>query len=209
MKFLWTSVLIIIAFQAQSQDDFFSDARRKNEGFERLRHRDIRADVATFTLSGIGESAAALRLPKIPVSTVGKDSVTFEGDGIYAKVKIAPFDKDAHKLTYDDKYLVRIDRRAYYGNYTKIPKTTISEVLLILDEDTVPLPPIAYQDLHNLNFTYEDKGVQRTRDAVYRSSDGQKIYLYLFSKDNTGSYEVTWVFLDKKYFRRVLDYGFM
>lgn len=174
-----------------------------------MRHRDVRADLATFTLSGIGEGAGALALPKVPVTTMGQDSITFEGNGIQALVKVAPFDKDAHKLSYDEKYLVRIDRRAYYGNYGNIPRTTISEVQMIIDGDTVAVPPIAYQDLHNLNFTYTENGVRRTRDAVFKSSDGHKVYLYLFSKDNTGSYEVTWIFLDHKYFRRILDYGFM
>jgi hypothetical protein len=140
---------------------------------------------------------------------LGEDSIVFEGDGIKAKVKIAPFDPAKHKLSFDEKYLVRIDRKPYYGNYLQTPKTEINEVLMIIDKDTVYIPAAAYNDLFNLNFTYLDKGVERTADAVYESKDGQKVYLYLFCKDKTGSYEVTWIFQNRKYLRRVLDYGFM
>ena len=80
---------------------------------------------------------------------------------------------------------------------------------MIIDNDTVLIPPIAYSDLFNLNFTYSDKGVERTTDAIYISKDRHNVYLYLFSRDNTGSYEVTWIIQDKKYLRRVLDYDLM
>ena len=84
-----------------------------------------------------------------------------------------------------------------------------NSISMIINRDTVAIPAIAYTDLCNLEFTYTDKGVERTTDAVYKSKDGHRVYLYLFCKDNTGSYEVTWIIQDKKYMRRVLDYGFM
>jgi hypothetical protein len=170
---------------------------------------DVRAELATFTLAGIGEGAPTTPLEKVPYTSLGKDSIVFEGNGIKAEVKTAPFDPAKHKLNYDDKYLVRIDRRPYYGNYGKVPKTEISNVMLIIRGDTINIPPTAYNDLFNLNFTYLDKGLERTTDAVYISKVGQRVYLYLFSKDNTGSYEVTWIIQDRRYLRRILDYGFM
>jgi hypothetical protein len=192
----------------KAQDDL-PDARRKTESFTRFHTPDMRADLATFTLSGISESVGSTPLKKITYTSLGNDSIVFQGDGIKAKVKTAPFDPAKHKLSMDEKYLVRIDRKPYYGNYLKTPKTQISEVSMIIDKDTVNIPPAAYNDLFNLNFTYLDKGVERTTDAVYISNDRQKVYLYLFCKDNTGSYEVTWIFQNRKYLRRVLDYGFM
>jgi len=192
----------------KAQDDL-PDARRKTESFARFHIPQMRADLATFTLSGIGESVGLTSLKKITYSSLGDDSIVFDKDGIKAKVKIAPFDPSKHKLSFDEKYLVRIDRKPYYGNYLKTPKTRISEVSMIIDRDTVAIPPAAYDDLFNLNFTYLDKGVERTTDAVYISKDRQIVYLYLFCKDNTGSYEVTWIFQNRKYLRRVLDYGFM
>jgi hypothetical protein len=201
-------ITIFISSFCKAQDDL-PDARRKTESFDRFHTKDLRADLATFTLSGISESVGLLPLEKISYSKLSNDSIVFDGDGIKAKVKISPFDPSKHKLSYDEKYLVRIDRKPYYGNYLEVPKTQISDVLVIINKDTVFIPPAAYNDLFNLNFTYLDKGVERTTDAVYKSKDGHKIYLYLFSKDKTGSYEVTWIIQDGKYLRRVLDYGFM
>lgn len=191
-----------------AQDDL-PDARRKTESFDRFHTKDLRADLATFTLSGISESVGLLPLEKIPYTSLGNDSIVFEGGGIKAKVKIGVFDPSKHKLIFDEKYLVRIDRKPYYGNYLVTPKTQIAEVSMIINNDTVFIPPAAYNDLFNLNFTYLDKGIERTTDAVYKSKDGRKVYLYLFCKDKTGSYEVTWIIQDRKYLRRVLDYGFM
>lgn len=202
--------IVIFSVKVCSAQDFdMPDSRRKTESFDRFHTKDMRADLATFTLSGISESVGLLPLEKITHTKLSNDSIVFEGDGIKAKVKIAPFDPARHKLSFDEKYLVRIDRKAYYGNYSKIPKTGISEVSMIINNDTVFIPPAAYSDLFNLNFTYIDKGVERTTDAVYKSKDGHKVYLYLFCRDNTGSYEVTWIIQDRKYLRRVLDYGFM
>jgi len=200
---------VLLSNVSKAQDLDFQDTRRKTESFVRLQPRNLRADVATFALAGISESVGALPLQKIPYTSFGTDSMTFQGDGIKAIIKTAPFDPAKHKLTFDEKHLVRIDKKTYYGNYGNIPKTYISEVTMLIGNDTVLIPAAAYSDLYNLNLTYNDKGVQRTTNAIYKSKDGHRIYWYVFSKDNTGSYEVTWIIQDKKYLQRVLDYGFM
>ena len=206
-KFIFMLAAVSLSFVSKAQD--FSDTRRKTESFAKLQPKELRADVATFALAGISESVNTTPLPKIDYSNYNKDSMVFNGDGIKAIVKIAPFEPAKHKLSYDDKYLVRIDKRTYYGDYGNMPKTDISDVIVIWGNDTVAIPPAAYNDLHNLHFTYLNKGVERTTNAIYKSKDGRRFYLYLFSKDNTGSYEVTWIFQDGRYVRRVLDYGFM
>ena len=135
--------------------------------------------------------------------------MNFEGDDIKASIKLSPFDKSKHRLDFDEKYLIRIDRKTYYGDYGNIPKTYISNITIVVDNDTVAIPPMAYADIYNVNLTYSDKGTLRSRNGIYKSKDGHRIYLYLFCKNATGSYEVTWIVQDKKYLRRVLDYGFM
>ncbi len=196
------------SFFTKAQDDF-QDTRKKNESFAKLQPKEVRADVATFALGGISESVGSLPLVKIPYKSFTSDSMTIEGDGIKATIKISPFDASKHKLTYDEKYLVKIDKKPYYGDYGKVPKTYISNITLTIGNDSVLIPPAAYSDLYNLNLTYNDNGVKRTTNAIYKSKDGHRIYLYLFSKDNSGSYEVTWIIQDKKYWRRVLDYSIM
>lgn len=201
------ALAMLFAAQAFAQSDDMPDSRRKTESFARFHNNDIRAELATFTLAGIGEGAPTTPLEKVPYTSIGKDSIVFEGSGIKAEVKISPFDPAKHKLNYDEKYLVRIDRRPYYGgNYGKVPKTEISNVMLIIRGDTIFIPPTAYNDLYNLNFTYTENGAERTTDAVYISKVGQRVYIYLYSRDRNGSYEVTWIIQDRRYQRRILDY---
>ena len=210
MKTLFISICVLFYLQgnAQSSDDY-QDTRRKNESFKKLPKTEIRADLATFTLTGIDEAVGKEELKKIPFSNFGDDYMNFQGDDVKASIKLSPFDAAKHKLDYDEKYLIRIDRKTYYGNYGNLPKTYISKIILTVGSDTVVIPAAAFFDLYNLNLTYTDKGTLRTRNGIYKSKDGHRIYFYLFSKDATGSYEVTWLIQDKKYFRRVLDYGFM
>lgn len=201
--------LVLFSSVSRAQNDDMTDTRRKTESFARFHYGTLRTDLATFTIAGLSESVNTTPLQKIDYTALSNDSIAFEGAGIKATVKIAGFDPSKHKLQYDEKYLIKIDRRTFYGNYGNMPRTSISSASVIVGKDTVAIPAIAYSDLHNLNFTYSDKGVQRTRDGVYKSKDGHTIYLYLFSKDETGSYEVTWIIQDKKYLRRVLDYDIM
>jgi hypothetical protein len=208
--FILVAVLFCTNGKVYAQKNYdYQDTRKKNESFARLQPRDLRSDVAIFTLSGISESVGALPLAKINYTNFGKDFMDFEGDGIKVSVRTAPFDSTKHKLQFDEKYLIKIDKRPYYGNYGNMPLTTISNITMTVNGDTVSIPEFAYNDLHNINFDYTNKGVKRTTNGVFRSKDGHRIYIYLFSKDNTGSYEVTWIIQDKKYVRRVLDYGFM
>ncbi len=187
----------------------YQDTRKKNESFAKFPKIQTRTDLATFTLSGIGDAVGNEELKKIPFTNFGSDYMNFAGDNITAHIQLSTFDAAKHKLDYDEKYLIRIDRKTYYGDYGKLPHTFISNIILTINGDSIAIPPQAYVDLYNVNLTYTDKGAQRSRNGIYKSKDGHRIYLYLFCKDATGSYEVTWIIQDKIYLRRVLDYGFM
>ncbi len=201
---------ILYCFPCRAQRFYeYQDTRKKNESFAKLPKTEIRADLATFTLSGIDEAVGKEELKKIPFTTFGPDYMNFEGDNITASVKLSPFDAAKHKLDFDEKYLIRIDKKPYYGNYANIPRTAISMVAITIGGDSVAIPRAAWSDLYNLNLTYTEQGTPRSRNGIYKSKDGHRIYLYLFCKDATGSYEVTWIIQDKNYLRRVLDYGFM
>ena len=186
----------------------YQDTRKKTESFAKL-PADIKAELSTFTFSGIDVGIKKEPLPKISYSSIGNDFITFDTSDIKVKITTAPFVVGKHKMDYDEGYLIRIDRKTYYGNYSVVPKTYISNMQIIMGKDTVVIAPVAYVDLYNLNFAYADKGTQRTTNGIYRSANPHRLYLYLFCKDNTGSYEVTWIIYDKKFVRRVLDYGFM
>jgi len=206
--FLCSFILYSISSGAQRFYEY-QDTRKKNESFAKLPKTEIRMDLATFTLSGISESVGKEELKKIPFNKFGGDYMNFGGDDIKAFIKLSPFDAVKHKLDYDEKYLIRIDKKTYYGDYGNLPKTFISRVIVTIGNDTVAIPAAAYFDLYNLNLTYTEQGTLRSRNGIYKSKDGHRIYVYLFCKDATGSYEVTWIIQDKQYMRRVLDYGFM
>jgi hypothetical protein len=207
--FFLLTALLYASFCGAQKNYEYTDTRKKTESFKKMQQRDIRADLASFTMAGIDESVGKEDLKKISFNTFGPDSMKFDGNDVKATVTIAPFDAAKHKMDYDEKYLIKIDRKTYYGGYGAVPKTYISKLSVFIGNDTIAIPLTAYSDLYNLKLTYNDKGVLRTANGIYFSKDGRKIYLYLLSKDGTGSYEVTWVIQDKKYLRRVLDYGIL
>jgi hypothetical protein len=210
MKTFFLCLFILYSLSSGAQRFYeYQDTRKKNESFAKLPKTEIRMDLATFTLSGIDESVGKEELKKIPFIKFGSDYMNFGGDDIKAFIKLSPFDAGKHKLVYDEKYLIKIDKKTYYGNYGNLPRTFISKIIVTIGNDTVTIPALAYFDLYNLNLTYTEQGTLRSRNGIYKSKDGHRIYMYLFCKDATGSYEVTWIIQDKQYLRRVLDYGFM
>lgn len=214
-RFLFISifgVMLLSTLYCSAQSDLdYQDTRTrsKNESFAKLRTPNLRTDLATFTLSGIGESVGTTDLLKIPPSEVTNNFIGFDQDGIKASIQLAPFDTAGHKFTYDDKYVTKIDKKTYFGNYGFIPRTYIQSISLIMDGDTVVVPPSVYADLYNVSLTYNYNGTKRTGNAIYFSKTGHLLYLYLLSRGDKGSYEVTWIFQNKKYLGRILDYDLM
>lgn len=215
MKKILAATLFLYSFNCIAQDIpkpkknyEYQDTRKKTESFSRL-PADIKAELSTFTFSGIDVGIKREPLQKISYTSLGPDFMTFEAPDIKATITTAPFDHKKHRIDYDEGYPIRIDRKTYYGGFGTVPKKQINYFTIIMGKDTVVIPPAAYNDLYNLNFAYADKGTQRTTNGIYRSANPHRLYLYLFCKDNTGSYEVTWIIYDKKFVRRVLDYGFM
>jgi hypothetical protein len=198
-----------MAATAQLNEDI-PDTRKQNERFARLPKGPLRSELAGFTIAGIEESVGKLPLDRIPFMAKGPDSMRFENSIVKAVVNTAIFDPSKNKLDYDEKHLIKINKKTYYGGYSGLPKTYISRISMVVDKDTVAIPAAAYADLYNLNLTYKDKtGKERTLNSVYFSKDKRTIYLYLYSRDTTyanASYEVTFVIQDKKYVRRVLDF---
>jgi len=198
-----------LAAGAFSQD--FPDYRSKKESFLRIQEKDIRADVSSFSIGGMDESIAKGSLFSIPATNYGTDFITFSGSNIQVTVKAGSFDASKHKLQYYNKeHLVRIDGKPFYGRYGEVPLTTIESVTVLIDNDSVAIPPVAYADLYEPDFTYRDAtGTVKSYNKVFVSPDKKKVYIYMLNRDNLGSYEVTWVIQDKKYLRRVVDYGFL
>ncbi len=202
-----SATLIHIAY-AQPSD--VPDYRSKKDLFTRIQEKDIRADVATFTMAGIDESLSKLPLKTIPVTESGTNYITFSGNDIKVTITTAPFNGTKHKLGYyENKHLLKIDNRPFYGDYGKMPKTQIEKVVVTINKDTIAIPVTAWYDLFNPILFVSEGGAQKTNNKVLTSADGRKVYIYMLKQESGGSYEVTWVIQDKKYLKRVVDFGFL
>ena len=200
---------LIFSFAIAHAQDDIPDMRSKKDNFKKVMEKDVRSDAATFTMTGIDESVGKPSLASIPVTSYDRSSIRFEGSGISVTITAGNFDPAKHKLFYSDKYLIKIDNKAYYGRYTEVPKHNIASVQVMIDKDSVLIPSIAYFDLYNPAFTYTDGDKLKTFAGVYQSADKRKVYIYMLNRDELGSYEVTWVIQDKKYLRRIIDFGFL
>ena len=210
MRTVCVVLLLSLSYWGNAQNEDFPDYRSKKDIFSRIVEKDVRSDIASYSMGGIDESIGKLPLKTVPITALASNSISFANNNIQVTITGGVFDPSKHKLSYyENKYLVRIDGKPYFGNYGKVPNTTIENITVVIDRDTVPIPPTAYSDLYNPIFTVMDGGVQKSNNKVYLSADGSKVYIYMLKQEAGGSYEVTWVIKDKQYLRRVVDFGFL
>lgn len=206
---------LLISIVSIAQEPEFPDTRNKREGFSRVQDKAIRSDLASFAMAGLDESAGKQPLRALKLTGVGKDSIAFQGEGIQVKIKAGVFDASKHKLGYytnqetEKKYLTRIDGKPFYGDYGKVPGTTIETITVLFGNDTIAIPKEAYADLYNPIFSYKENGVEKYINNVFLSADGRTVYIYMLKREFGGSYEVTWVIQNGQYLRRVVDFGFL
>lgn len=203
--------LLLLTFNVCLAQDF-PDYRSKKELFTRIVEKDIRSDIASYSMAGIDESVGKFPLKTLPILEAGNDYIVFGEGNTQIKITGGVFDKTKHKLGYFDaekKYLTKIDNKPFFGNYGSMPKTQIESVVAIIDRDTIVIPQAAYFDLYNPLFSFKEGGVTKSNNKVFLSADGRKMYIYMLKPESGGSYEVTWVIQDRKYFKRVVDFGFL
>ncbi len=210
MRFVFLALLVIIGYSCFAQNDDYPDYRSKKDFFSRIMEKDVRSDIASYSMGGIDESIGKLPLKTVPITDMSSNFISFANNNIQVTIKGGVFDPSKHKLGYyDEKYLVKIDNKPYFGDYGKVPNTTIENVTVVIDRDTIPFPATAFSDLYNPIFSVVEGGVKKSNNKVYLSADGHKVYVYMLKQESGGSYEVTWVIQDKKYLRRVVDFGFL
>jgi len=206
-----TAILFFIlpGFAGLAQKKDMPDYRTNKESFARMSDKSLRADLGVFTIGGVEESLNKLPLKKISPFGYTRNFMSFKGDNIEVSVTTGPFEEKGRKIMRVEDDVVKIAGKPFYGDYGNLPRTEIKTVFVLIGKDTVVIPPAAYGDLYNLNFTYRDKsGTERTANGVFFSKDEKRMYIYLLCRDATGSYEVTWIIDNKQYLRRVVDYGF-
>lgn len=211
-KYLVLFSAVAIFLDTKAQTDEYPDYRSKKEFFTRIQEKDIRSDIATFAMGGIDESVGKDPLQTIPITAFNSNSITFSNDNIKVTIAASAFDVSKHKLSFYDpekKFLTKIDNKPFFGDYGKVPKYVVENVSVIINRDTITIPKEALSDLANPQLSFSEGGKNKTQNKVYVSNDGRKIYIYMLKPEAGGSYEVTWVIQDKKYLRRVVDFGFL
>jgi hypothetical protein len=209
MRTIFCVILLFLGIVCKAQDDDMPDLRSKRDNLTKIPEKDIQADVSIFSMAGLDISMGKLPLRSMSITDMNNSFIKFDSDNIHIAVNAIPFNASKHKLQYSDKYLIRIDSRSYFGSYSKIPKMAIQLVSVVVDNDTVAIPPAAYNDLYEPNFTFNQGGTRKSYDAVYFSNDKHTMYIYLLCNDLMGGYEVTWVIRDKRYVRRIVDFNIL
>src|SRR4051812_14212283 len=103
-------VFILVTAVSFGQNTDYPDYRSKKEVFSRIAEKDVRSDIASFSMGGIDESIGKLPLKSLPITELAGDHISFAADNIIVKINSVPFDKTKHKLGFfDEKYLVKID----------------------------------------------------------------------------------------------------
>lgn len=203
---IFLPILLLCSTLCLAQDDEFRDFRNKKDNFIKVSQKDIRAELASFLMAGIDESITKLPLKSVPVKAYGSNYMTWANDQVQVTIKTGTFDPSKHKIMLEEKHVVKIDGKPYYGNYGEMPRTTIESITVLVGKDTVAIPPTAYFDLYEPSFFYQDKdGSSKTRNGVFLSNDGNTFYIYLLNTSFKGN-EYTWVIRDKQYLRRVVDF---
>lgn len=208
MKLTFLIVLLFVVSECSFAQDI-PDYRSNKENVLRMREKDLRGEITSFTFAGIEEAMGKKPLPSIKPASYDSDEIFFKGNDLVVRIKKAPFVKEKAKLDfYDEKHLVKINKKPFYGSFAQVPVSKIDAVTVLYKNDTIQIPPAAYADLYNPSFTYSDNnGSGKSLNSIYLSPTGRNIYIYLLSRNGKNSYEVTWVIQDGKYLRRVLDYN--
>ncbi|MBN8850698.1 MAG: hypothetical protein BGO55_30655 [Sphingobacteriales bacterium 50-39] len=210
MRVLLSCLLFaLVTSTLTAQDLDFPDYRSKKDNFAKISDKDIRSDLASFVLAGVDESIGKAPLNSLPVKEVSGNSMTFDDGNIQVTIRTGVFFPSKHKMMYTDKHLLRIDNHPYYGGtYGVAPQTTIESITVVVGKDTVAIPPTAYNDLFDPQFSFNQGGANRSRNGVFPSNDKHTFYIYMLNINSGGS-EFTWVIRDKQYLRRVVDFGFL
>ena len=207
--YLLVAIAPLANLKARAQDLDFPDFRTKKDNFSKISDKGVRADVASFALAGVDESIGKAQLQTVPVKDYGSNYMTFEDGAIQVTIRTGVFFPSKHKMMYTEKHLVRIDNHPYYGGtYGEAPQVTIESITVIVGKDTVAIPPAAYSDLYDPQFSFSQSGSTRSRNGVFLSTDKHTFYIYMLNINGGGS-EFTWVIRDKQYLRRVVDFGFL
>lgn len=203
--------LLLLGGRLLAQDDLvIPDLHGDKESFAKLTDNTLRNELATFIITGTESMKTVPKLNKIPVKETGNFHMIFQKDSVKVIIRTGTFNKSKHKLEYIGTYLTKIDSRSFWGTDGEVPVNSIQSVRAIIGRDTINIPRLAVNDAYNPNLCGADANSQQTdcMTGVYLSNDKKRLYITMLNSDGAGGYEITWIIQNRKYLRRVVDYGF-
>lgn len=207
MRSLIIYSLVFISFCTYGQDrspEFHDD----KEGFNNLKDKTLRSELAYFTDFGANEKKATIKLIEIPLTKYSANYSQFETDSILFKLTKGVFKKSLHKINYVDEYADKIDNKLFWGKDGELPTEQINSIQVIIGKDTIKIPKSAYNDLYEPHLTSKNGNETVGFLRIYASRDRSRYYIYMLNGDGAGAYEATIMIRNKRYIGRVVDGAF-
>jgi len=180
------------------------------DGFLDLENQLYKTEIASFNLiSKIIEFKGKTDVKSIPISSFTKDMITFLYDNLKVEIKISAFEPNSHEYKYIDPeapFLVKVDGKAFYGTDGTLPTTQISSLKIEINKQNIPVPAIEFSDLFEPKICQSTSAESDCFCKVFQSKDAKRMYVYMRNGEGAAAYEVTWVFENNKYIRRVVDF---
>lgn len=140
----------------------------------------------------------------------------FQNGEVTVEMEIEPFKKSSHVVSYSNypdsktKYVYAIDHAPYWGHDGGVPTNQFKKLACRFGATTINLPQKALRGLYGHKYTGFGNDIKATEKycSVYRTQDKKRYYLFMWFSDGAGAYEVTWIFENGKYLRRVVDTGY-
>lgn len=184
---------------------------KENESFLRLPDGIIKRELASFNIkasSGL-DSFPKIKVNEIPLRFCKEGGVGFYKRGNRVFIHSEKFDTLGHKLFYDDtqkQHLILIDNSLFWGTDGEVPTKKIENIVYEHIAYAKYLPDSAFKGLYEPNLCEKAHGKKRIAySKVFQSVDRRRIYIYMLNGSGAGSYEVTWVLQNGKYYTRVID----
>src|SRR5438045_6728679 len=100
MRFFFLVLLVSLTHWCGAQDDDHPDYRSKKDIFSRIAEKDIRSDIASYSMGGIDESIGKLPLKTVPITALATNSISFANNNIQVTITGGVFDPSKHKFGY-------------------------------------------------------------------------------------------------------------
>lgn len=137
--------------------------------------------------------------PKVPVIKNTSNLITFQLDTISLKVGSKAFKTIGNKLLFDNennKVLLEINDKRYWGTDREIPKQQYGEVTLKIGKKIIQLPT---ENLFEPTLYTTTVNIDKLNNIIYVATN---------NGDAAGSYSVLWIIKNGICIRRAIFYGF-